>query len=471
MNVASVMLALLITPQQPPPSRPPVRGPSAATIPAVKSVTIVGGKTPGLVAGDARAAAATGGQEVVLRVELTGPAPCVEHCGSVAINGKLGGYLPVLVSTTNAVQVPVQRLLVSTGELTGEVKFVTTPVTASTAVSISVRTEGTAPQQTVLAIQPPVLTGFVVDKTNVVSGDTIHATATFSGPPASASAVKLVVQTTSSRALRIPSLVALESGKTVLSFAIRANGLDQDETAQVVATYLDKNLPASIAVRAASLIGVADQSYRVTLDGIAPPKGAVVQLTSANPARVIVAPTVTVPADARDTHLEAQSIYGNSELYVRISMSYRGVTKHYSYLSRAMVKPDMWITDLTLTDRFGNTIQAPADGQPFRLCVRIPNWREGGADAPNMPAPPSTLRFSYRTPTDLGTSTGRDIDVAIGAFVAGTGTSVRQCVELPGLVPAGHHDVVITVDVNNQVDEDREGNNKKELKITRPSGE
>lgn len=73
-------------------------------------------------------------------------------------------------------------------------------------------------------------------------------------------------------------------------------------------------------------------------------------------------------------------------------------------------------------------------------------------------------RVSYTSPTGTGTSTGRDIDMTI---TFGSLITITSCVDLPGLAPGGYHDVKLTADFRNEVDEERESNNTSGLKITR----
>jgi hypothetical protein len=452
---------------------PASRAPQAVVLPAVRSVTFLGSATKPTATTE-RGGSATGGQEVVLRVELAAPAPCVELCGATTVNGLRSGRMPVLLSGNNAAQFNLQRMFVPTGQTVGEVRFVTTPVLQSTNVMISARSEGSAPQQANLVVLPPAMTSFVIDKPNVVGGEVVHATVTFSGPPASAGAVKAVIQTTNSKVLKVPVSVVLEPGKTVAAFDIVPQGLDQEQSAQVVATLQDKILPVSVTVRVAVLKSIerfrpcCDSPFVISLDGRPPPQGGVIQLTSANPARMIVPPTATIPPDSTSVLVHGQGIPGNGGDHVRITVSYRGGSKLWSLYSWPLIKPDLVIAGVALTDRFGNAIAAPQDGQPFKMCATVRPQREG-ADSPNVSVPPSVLRASYRAPTGTGTSTGRDVDIAIN-FVTNL-TPITSCLELPGLAPGGYYDVKLTADFRNEVDEDREGNNTRELKIIRPGTE
>ena len=478
-NVARPAAPPSAVPAVPPASRAPARtGPTTSTaLPTVRSVSFVGSRPIAPVKGGA-AGNATGGQEAVLRVELTAPAPCVEHCGAVTVNGLRSGYMPVLVSGNNPAQFNVQRVLVPTDKTVGEAKFVTVPVVSATPVTISAWTEGVPPLQATLTVLPPVMQTFVIDKTNVMGGAVVHATVTFTGPPASSSAVKFNVQTTNSQVLGVPASVTLAMNTTSVVFDITALGVDQDKAAQVVAIHLDKILPASVSVRAAVLVDVdgafpcCKNPFRISLNGRPPPQGAVIQLTSANPARIAVPPTVTIPPSDTSIVVTGQSTPGPSGDNVTITASYKGVSKRHSVYSWPIVKPDLNFADVTITDRFGNAITAPQDGQSFKVCAVV-RWNRPGEFAPNIPVPPSILRISYRSPTGTGTSTGRDVDFPLDFVrdVNQQAAPITGCVDLPGLAPGGYTDVTITADFRKEVDEDREGNNTRELKITRPPTE
>jgi len=212
-------------------------------LPAVKSISVVGAAPR--TGPDLRApATVTGGQEVVIRVDLAAPAPCVERCGSVTMDGKASGYMPVAITATDASQIPIQRLFIPTGQTFGEGRAVTRPVATSLPVTITARSEGSEARQTALTILAPVLLSLSLDKTSVIAGDAAIATARFSGPPASPNAVRFSVQTTNSKVLAVPATVKLDTGKTAATFTVGSYGVQHDEAGQLVAMYLDKVLPA-----------------------------------------------------------------------------------------------------------------------------------------------------------------------------------------------------------------------------------
>jgi hypothetical protein len=408
-------------------------------------------------------------------VELTAPAPCVERCGSKTVNGAPSGYMPISLSTTDPAQFSAQRMFVATGQTQGEINVMTVPVASTTQVTITAWSEGTPPQQARLTIEPPVMTSFSIDQSSVVSGQIVNGTANFSGPPASANAVRFQVQTTNGQAVKVPATVTLELGKTAAEFTIQTLGVPQDRNEHVVAIYLDKTLPAPITVRAAVLAKVdnvfpcCDNPFEIQLDGTPPPQGAVIQLTSANPNRIVVPPTLTIPPTETKITWTAQSIPGNGDDRVRITVSYNGVSKQYSVLSRKIVKPDLVIRNIVFSDSFGNAITAAPDGQPIKVCATVLAQREGEMN-PNLDAPPSVLRITYQTPTGTGTSSGRTVDMPV-VFTRDVNRQyppITHCLSLPGLTQGTQTDITLVADLKNEVDESREGNNAETARISRP---
>ncbi|MGQ0766000.1 MAG: hypothetical protein ACT4OZ_10070 [Gemmatimonadota bacterium] len=453
---------------------PPSRGATSVQLPAVKALT-ASAKSVSLAAGTAVSANVTGGQEVTLRVELTAPAPCVERCGGRTVDGQPSGYMRVMLSGDNPAQFALQQMFVRTGQVSGEVNFLTTPVSTPTQLTVSAWTDGSAAQRARLSVSPPVMISFALAEADVTAGASVKGIVRFSGPPASATAVRFQLQTTNGQAVGVPASVTLEPGKTAAEFDVQALGVVQDRNAHVVAFYLDKTLPAPLTVRAAKLTifenewPCCDNPFKIGLNGAPPPQGAVIQLTSANPQRIVVPSTLTIPAGQTSIIHTAQSIPGNGDDRVRVTATYNGVSKNWSVLSRKIVKPDLVIRDIVFTDQYSNAITAVADGQPIRMCAIVRAQREGEMN-PNLDAPPSVLRVEYQSSTGTGTSSGRTIDYPI-AFVRDVNRQyppISVCTPLPGLTQGNQFDITLTADLRNEVDESREGNNVERVKIARP---
>jgi hypothetical protein len=452
-----------------------VRAPRNTPTPAAPAVKSVAAIARGSGAAVKSVITTTGGQEVVLRVELTAPAPCIERCGGTTVNGAPSGYMRVRLSGDNASQFTLQQMSIGTGQTVGEINFLTAPVAAPVALTISAWTEGSAPQRTTLTVAPPVLTAFTMAKSEAASGESIKAVAHFSGPPASAGALRFQVQTTNGQVVRVPPTVTLEPNKTAAEFDVQTLGIDQDRNVHIVALYLDKTLHAPLTVHAAVLSKIenehpcCDNPFRITISGAPPPQGAVIQLTSANPQRIVVPPTLTIAPGSVSVLHTAQSIPGNGDDRVRITATYKGVSKHWSVLSRKIVKPDLVLRDIVFRDQYGNVITAAADGQPISMCATVLAQRPGEMN-PNLDAPPNVLRISYQSSTGTGTSAGRTTDHPI-TFVRDINRMyppITICETLPGLTQGNHTDVTLSADFRSEVDESREGNNVERVKIARP---
>jgi hypothetical protein len=383
----------------------------------------------------------------------------------------------VRLSGDNTSQFSLQQMSVNTGQSVGEVNFVTAPVTAPTSFTVSAWTEGSAPKQTRLTVLPPVLTSFALSKSDIVSGEAVRGVAHFSGPPASATAVRFQVQTTNGQAVQVPATVTLELHKTAAEFDIQTLGVAQDRDVHVVAMYLGKALPAPLSVRPARLTDLEQvwpccrSPFWIYLDGLPPPSGAVIELRSEDPSEIAVPPSVTIPAGVTKIAVTPQEIPGNTHRHVTITAKYRGVSKNHWVWSVKLVKPDIVIDPIVFYDQYGNVITSPPDGQPVKMCATVRDFRPNDL-APNVAVPPSVLRVSYSSPTGTGTGIGRTIDLPI-AFVQGTQSGnhapVTQCLTLPGLSQGDYHDITLTADFRQEVDESREGNNTEKVRLTRPA--
>jgi hypothetical protein len=156
------------------------------------------------------------------------------------------------------------------------------------------------------------------------------------------------------------------------------------------------------------------------------------------------------------------------------------VTKTYKRFVIPNFKPDLAIKDVVVQDRFGNVVTAPKDAQPYKMCVSF--WELGMNRYGHCLCPQSTfLGISYLSPTGTGTSVGHDSDLAVsfaGSYPAGWRFKESDdskwwyepptCIDMPGLPQAGAYvDVKLKIDSKNTTDETNEGNNAKNLRITR----
>jgi hypothetical protein len=449
---------------------------NTAPLPVVKTVGF--GGTPRV-----------GGQEAAGWVELSAPAPCVRGCGTF-VNGKPSGGMMVNLSSSNSAVAKVQpstgMIMVPVGQTLTTFTVLTFGVSAPTAVTISAWRDGSAPQTTILNVVPPSLTNFTIDQPTVISGGSAHGTVTFNGVPGPGG-VKATL-TSNSAAVQVPASASLDVNKTAATFDIKTSGVAASTPVTMTAVYGDRKPTAALTVTPAVLTtfnynntNISTQLY-VQLNGAAPPSGAVITLSSADPAHVSVPPTVTVPAGSNRVAFPVTEHPDFSKHNVTMSATYNGVTKKHDYLVLPNFKPDLAIKEVTLKDRFGNAITHPADAQPYKMCVTIELLRMDRFG--NCLCPTSTaLNVSYLSPTGTGTSVGHEFDLPVtftyDGSPAGNTLAFRDngltaywydpvCVDMPGLPqPGAYTDVTLIVDPNNKNDESNPGNNTHKLRITR----
>jgi hypothetical protein len=412
-----------------------------------------------------------GGQEAAGWIELSAPAPCVTGCGTF-LNGTPAGGMPVHLTSSNAAVANVQDIRVSTRQTRATFTVLTSGVSAATPVTISAWSDGSAPQTTILNVLPTSLNGIRIDQASVLGGTTAHGTIMFTGTPGPAGGVKATLTSKNPDAVQVPASVSLDAGKIWAEFDVKTSGVQSDIPVTIVASYGDIKVTSSLTVTPAVLISF----NRVPqLNGVAPPSGAVIQLTSADPAHASVPPTVTIPAGAKAiSHTVVTEHPDFSDHHVAISATYRGVTKSDDYLVWKNRKPDFVIQVVIVKDRFGSSITHPQDAQPYKVCASIQLLGLGGAA--NYLYPSATmLGVSYLSPDGTGVSSGHEFDVPV-TFASNSwlhsDDSARWpdliCSDMPGIPQSGGYaDVTLNIDSRNTTDETNEGNNTTKLRITR----
>jgi hypothetical protein len=371
---------------------------------------------------------------------------------------------------------------VSAGQTVGNFTFRPKPVTAPTQLAVTARI-GQQPESKTInyTIQPPVLGNMVLNVAEVVGGNPVQGTATFSGPPAVAGTIWAKLSSSNPSVATVPEKTVLEAGKIVASFEVKTVGVPgyipvtiSASTGSTYPTTGNLNPHRTLKVWPASLkefgrIPTPNSSLQVVLDGSPPPQGAVVSLSSAEPNVATIPSSVTIPAGSNSAVVNVTEYPKTSHQNVWLTAKYAGKEKKWKEFVWCQVKPDLDITTVSLRDRFGNPITKPADSQGFQLCAEIKN-RE--PDICRVAKPPvSLLRVEYRRP---GTNVGRSMDLPVDFSYPGSPGAVYLAVtpctgktDMPGLEVGQYYDVTLKADVTNVVDERHEGNNSKSLRISR----
>ncbi|HEY6369066.1 MAG TPA: hypothetical protein VIX37_00670, partial [Candidatus Sulfotelmatobacter sp.] len=178
-------------------------------------------------------------------------------------------------------------------------------------------TYGGITAQATLTVQavPPTLGSFTMSPVVVIGGHNSVATATLSGP---APAGGLIVALSSSNTSVVsPGNVTVAAGSSTGTVTISTQGVSATTAVVISATLGSTTRSATLTVRPAALAAItlnpktlyggSNSVASVTLNGAAPPAGAVVTLTSSNPAVASLPASVTIAGGASSATVTVQT--------------------------------------------------------------------------------------------------------------------------------------------------------------------
>lgn len=227
--------------------------------------------------------------------------------GTVTLNGAApptGAVVTLSSSNTSAAQVPASVTIVA-GAKSATFTITTTPVTANTSVTIS-GTYGVT-RTTTLTVTAATLSSLTRSPTSVVGGNNSTGTVTLSGVAPAGGAV-VTLSSSNTAAAQVPASVTIAAGSTSTTFTITTNGVASSTSVTISAVYgttRTTTLTVSVAsltsptLSPSTVTGGSSSTGTLTLNGAAPPNGAVVSLTSSNTTAAQVPSTATIPAGAR----------------------------------------------------------------------------------------------------------------------------------------------------------------------------
>ena len=281
-----------------------------------------------------------GSQQVQGLVTLNGPAPP-------------GGTLVTLASSNpTAASVPTS-VIIPSGSTIVAFTITTQPVANPTTVTITASYLGTA-KSAQIVIQPTGLSSLTFNPASVIGGHPSQGTITLNGPaPAGGALVTLEKITTldsdffSSSSL--PRGVLVPAGATSADFTVTTVPINYSDVVTVDATYQNTTirgrlniLPlqiASFTVNPSNVVGSNQAQGTITLNDPAPTGGAVIWLSSSNPAIATVPTPLTIPAGATSatftittnsvtavTPISLSAMYGNSIQSTTLTVSPDTVT-------------------------------------------------------------------------------------------------------------------------------------------------
>ncbi len=266
--------------------------------------------------------------------------------GTIVLNGlaPAGGAVVSLTGANPAVVILPATVTVAAG--TDRVSFavLTTPVAASTSVTLSA-TYGIGPSFTSLTVLPagPTLTlsSHTLNPTSVASGGTSTGTVTLSGAvPAGSAGAVVTLSSQLSAVASVPPSATVPAGASSASYAAIAGTVSATSSSAITANFGGTSLTATLTVSPAatgvslsalalnptSVVGGASSTGTVTLSAAAPSGGAVVSLSD-NSAAATVPASVTVAAGATSASFTASTGAVAASTVVTVTATFAGVSR------------------------------------------------------------------------------------------------------------------------------------------------
>jgi hypothetical protein len=263
------------------------------------------------------------GGSVTMEAELNGLAP-VGTGAVVALNSNVGYLLKVPATVT----IPAGQ---STAAFTATAGETATP----TNVKITASYKGVAQSVTLTVSTTAVPVSLTFSAPMVYSGVTDTATLKLEGPAPSAGAV-FTLSSNIPSVIKPPASITVKGGASSGSFTVTSTPLAAACTVTITAAGKGGTIYGSFLVEPAALVSVVaspasvqggiNTSGTVTLNGTAPLSGAVVSLSSSNPA-VTVPATVIVPGTIGGTSFGIQTSVVTAKTTVVVTATYKGVSK------------------------------------------------------------------------------------------------------------------------------------------------
>jgi choice-of-anchor B domain-containing protein len=208
----------------------------------------------------------------------------------------------------------------------------------------------------------PQLSGLTLNPSTVVGSKTSIATVTLTGP-APAPGVVVNLASSNTAAATVLSRITIPEGAASKTFSVVTKAVAANASVNINATYDGVTKTAALTVTPPSLIGLqltpatitggcATSTGKVTLDGKAPPGGALVTLADTNPAATVPA-SVTVAAGATTATFVITSTSQSVERTGQVTATYKGSSRS----ATLKVRP-VGVMSLTLSP---NPVTGPGD--------------------------------------------------------------------------------------------------------------
>ena len=258
--------------------------------------------------------------------------------GTVTLNGAAppaGAVITLSSSNIAAARLPAS-VTISGGARSATFTITTSGVTSQTTSTITAFYAGVN-RTTTLTVNAAALSSVTRTPSSAVGGNNSTGTVTLNGKaPASGAVITLTSSNTA--AARVPANVTIAGGARSATFTITTSGVASQTTSTITASYGGVNRTTSLTVNVASLssltlspstvTGGTSSTATLTLNGAAPPSGAVVTTASSNTTAAHVPVQVTIPPGSRSITFTVTTSPVTASTTSQISGTYRATTRN-----------------------------------------------------------------------------------------------------------------------------------------------
>ena len=246
------------------------------------------------------------------------------------------GVVVTLSSSNTALATVPASVTVAAGATSASFAVSTNPVTVSTSVMISAAFDDATRSKQLTVNVPTTLSSVSLYPTSVLGG--VSSTGYVSLTTAAPAGGAVVALSSSNPAVAtVPASVTVAAGAWNANFPISTGAVSSSTTVTISGSYGEVAKSATLTVTApttlssvslspSSVPGGTDSIGTVTLSAAAPADGAVVTLSSSNPAVAMIPASATVAAGAASASFRVYTAACASEV-VTISGAYGGVTR------------------------------------------------------------------------------------------------------------------------------------------------
>ena len=274
---------------------------------------------PSLSAVSLSQSSAIGGSSTVVTGTITFTGEVQSQSASVSLTSSN----PALVSVNSTVKL-------SKGQESATFNVNHHLVKSVTSVTITAKYGGIA-VSTTLTLTPFTVTVLTITPSSLAGGNAATGIVTLNANVGTGSGALSVKLGASSGSVTLPATVSIAPGKSSGTFTVKTDAVSAPTTATVTATYLESSQQTSLSITPATLISVSASPSTVkgssstsvvgtvTLSGLAPAGGAVVNLASSQASAASVPTTVKIPAGSKSVTFKINHFKVTSSTPVKLT--------------------------------------------------------------------------------------------------------------------------------------------------------